>query len=124
MRALGTQYFHYGRWRRVVARQHAGTINPRYLAPPLAVLAMAAGIAAGLVGLAAAGPLRWLTLGFVIPACYLAGILAVTVTAARSLAPPVLARLPAALVTMHVCWGAGFLTSPRSLIPGGHSPRA
>jgi succinoglycan biosynthesis protein ExoA len=124
VRTLGAQYFHYGRWRRVVARQHAGTINPRYLAPPLAVLAMAAGIVAGLVGLTAGGPLRWLALGFVIPAGYLAGILAVTATAARSLGPPVLARLPAALVTMHVCWGVGFLTSPRSLMPGGHSPRA
>ena len=124
VRGLGTQYFHYGRWRRVVARQHAGTINPRYLAPPLAVLAMAAGIVAGLAGLAAGGPLRWLALGFVIPAGYLAGVLAVTVTAARSLAPPVLARLPAAVITMHVCWGVGFLTSPRSLIPGAHNPRA
>ena len=38
---LGSQYFYYGRWRRVVARQHPGTINPRYLAPPLAVLAHA-----------------------------------------------------------------------------------
>jgi glycosyltransferase involved in cell wall biosynthesis len=119
VRALGAQYFHYGRWRRVVARQHAGTINPRYLAPPLAVLMMAAGIAAGLAGLAAGGPLRWLALGFVIPAAYLAGILAVTATAARGVARPVLVRLPAALVAMHVCWGVGFLTSPRSLMPGG-----
>jgi hypothetical protein len=124
VRALGAQYFHYGRWRRVVARQHAGTINPRYLAPPLAVLAMVAGIVAGAAGLAAGGPLRWLALGFVIPACYLAGILAITATAARSLSPPVLMRLPAALATMHVCWGVGFLTSPRSLIPGGPRPRS
>ena len=35
------------RWRRVVARQHPGTINLRYLAPPIAVLAMAAGALAG-----------------------------------------------------------------------------
>ena len=118
IRTLGAQYFHYGRWRRVVARQHAGTINPRYLAPPLAVLAMAAGIVIGLAGLAAGGSLRWLAVGFVIPVGYLAGVLAVTMTAARSLTRPVLARLPAALVTMHVCWGVGFLTSPRSLVPG------
>jgi succinoglycan biosynthesis protein ExoA len=118
VRALGTQYFHYGRWRRVVARQHAGTINLRYLAPPVAVLAMAAGIVAGLAGLAAGGSLRWLALGFVIPAGYLAGILAVTATAARQLPLPVLARLPAVLATMHVSWGVGFLTSPRSLMPG------
>jgi len=29
-----------------------------------------------------------------------------------------LARLPGTLVTMHFCWGVGFLTSPRSLMPG------
>jgi len=118
IRTLGAQYFHYGRWRRVVARQHVGTINPRYLAPPVAVLAITAGTVAGLAGLAAGGPLRWLAIGFVIPAGYLAGVLAVTMTAARSLARPVLARLPGALVTMHFCWGVGFLTSPRSLMPG------
>src|SRR5262249_23067912 len=32
--ALWSQYFHYGRWRHVVARMHPGTINLRYLAPP------------------------------------------------------------------------------------------
>jgi succinoglycan biosynthesis protein ExoA len=117
VRALGRQYFRYGRWRRVVARQHVGTINPRYLAPPAAVAAMAAGTVAGIVGLAAGGPLRWLALGFALPLAYLAGILAVTGLAARSLAAPVLVRLPAALATMHVCWGFGFLTSPRSLVP-------
>jgi succinoglycan biosynthesis protein ExoA len=128
VRALAVQYFNYGRWRRVVSREHAGTVNLRYLAPPAAVLAMAAGLAAGLAGLAArlagpaggaAGPrpgLAWLMLGFVIPAGYLGGILGVTGLAARRLPGRVLARLPAALVTMHVCWGAGFLTSPRRLI--------
>ncbi len=64
--ALGTQYFHYGRWRRVVARQHAGTINLRYLAPPTAVLALAAGTLAGLGG-AVFGP-GWLMAGFIVPA--------------------------------------------------------
>src|SRR5580704_5520593 len=81
---LAAQYFHYGRWRRVVARQHAGTINPRYLAPPAAVLVMVLGVAA----LA----LRHLRLG-------------------------VAARVPGVLATMHIAWGAGFLTSPRSLMP-------
>src|SRR5207248_2191311 len=50
--ALAKQYFHYGRWRRVVARQHAGTISMRYLAPPVTLLAIAAGLAAGIDGLA------------------------------------------------------------------------
>jgi glycosyl transferase family 2 len=123
IRALAVQYFNYGRWRRVVSREHPGTVNVRYLAPPVAVLAMAGGLAAGVAGLAVAlaGPagatgsgepgLAWLMMGFVVPAAYLAGILGVTGVAARRLPGRVLARLPAALITMHVCWGAGFLTS-------------
>jgi succinoglycan biosynthesis protein ExoA len=121
--ALSSQFFHYGRWRRVVARQHAGTTNMRYLAPPLAVAAMAAGTLAGVAGVAsfAAGAGGWLpallTAGFVAPAAYLAGVLGVTATAARTLRGRDLAALPVALTTMHVSWGAGFLTSPRRLVP-------
>jgi hypothetical protein len=109
--ALGLQYFHYGRWRRVVARQHAGTINLRYLAPPTAVLAIAVGTLAGLVG-ALFGP-GWLIAGFIVPAAYLAGVLAVAALAARSAPARVAARIPLVLPTMHICWGVGFLTSPR-----------
>jgi succinoglycan biosynthesis protein ExoA len=65
-----------------------------------------------------AAGIGWLTLGFLLPGGYLAGVLAVTASAARKLAPGVLARLPGALVVMHMSWGLGFLTSPRSLIPG------
>jgi succinoglycan biosynthesis protein ExoA len=130
VRALAVQYFNYGRWRRVVCREHSGTVSLRYLAPPATVLALAAGLAAGAAGLGAslAGPaggtgagrpgLAWLMMGFVIPAAYLAGILGVTGMAARKLPGRVLARLPAALVTMHVCWGAGFLTSRARAHPG------
>jgi len=123
--ALASQYFHYGRWRRVVARQHAGTINARYLAPPAAVFVMAAGTLAGLAGLtglAAGADGAWsllLTAGFAVPALYGAGILAVTAAAARRLSLQALIRLPLVLATMHVSWGIGFLTSPRSLVPGG-----
>lgn len=120
-RALGAQYFHYGRWRRVVARQHAGTINLRYLAPPTAVSVIAAGTVlgvAGLAGIAAGAPagVRWLTLGFVIPVTYLAGITGVAAIFARELPLSVRARVPVALATMHLFWGAGFLTSSRGLL--------
>jgi succinoglycan biosynthesis protein ExoA len=121
---LAVQYFRYGRWRRVVARQHPGTINFRYLAPPMAVGAVAAGTLVGLAGLAAlaAGAAgSWptlLTIGFVAPAGYAAGIVAVAAAAARRLPFRVALRIPVALATMHMCWGSGFLTSPRSLVPG------
>jgi glycosyl transferase family 2 len=120
-RALGAQYFHYGRWRRVVARQHTGTINLRYLAPPAAVSVIAAGTAAGAAGLAglavgAPAAVGWLALGLVIPATYLAGIIAVAAAFGRGLALSVRTRVPLALATMHLCWGAGFLTSRRTLL--------
>ncbi len=119
-RALGAQYFHYGRWRRVVARQHAGTINLRYLAPPAAASVIAAGSViglAGLAGIAADAPgVGWLTLGLVVPATYLAGITGVTAALARDVPLGVRVRVPVALATMHLCWGAGFLTSSRGLL--------
>jgi succinoglycan biosynthesis protein ExoA len=118
LRGLATQYFGYGRWRRVVCRQHAGAINLRYMAPPAAVLAMAADIVIGLAGLAMGPGWTWpaLAAGFAAPAGYLAGILGVAVMAARPLRPSAVARLPLVLAAMHICWGIGFLTSPRRLI--------
>ncbi|MDR6980341.1 glycosyltransferase involved in cell wall biosynthesis [Streptomyces sp. 3330] len=106
VRALAKQYKDYGRWRHVVARYHEGSINLRYLAPPTAVCAIAAGIVVG----AALTPL-----GFVIPAGYLAAIVAGSLPAGKGL--PLKARLliPVALATMHMSWGFGFLTSPKAL---------
>jgi len=108
LRALGRQYFHYGRWRRVVMRQHPGTASGRYLAAPAAVLAC-------LVGLAAAPFIPW---ALVIPGGYLAGVLGATgLTAVRTPGLPArsVAALPAVFATMHWSWGLGFLSSPRSL---------
>ncbi len=121
VRRLASQYFHYGRWRHVVARMHAGTISLRYLAPPAVVAAILTGAAAGVAGslsLAAGAAGIWplvLLAGFSAPALYLLGILAVTGLAAKTLSGRSLAALPVALVTMHLSWGIGFLTSPRRL---------
>ncbi|MEV6204330.1 glycosyltransferase family 2 protein [Streptomyces sp. NPDC051771] len=106
VKALAKQYKDYGRWRRVVTRYHAGSVNLRYLAPPAAVCALAAGLVAG----ATLTPL-----GFVIPAGYLAAITAGSVPAGRGLPLKARLRIPVALATMHMSWGFGFLTSPRSL---------
>ncbi|MFE9253379.1 glycosyltransferase family 2 protein [Streptomyces sp. NPDC007088] len=106
VKALAKQYKDYGRWRHVVARYHEGSINPRYLAPPTAVCAIAAGVVAGAV------LTPW---AFLVPAAYLAAILAGSVPAGKGLSLKARAQIPVALVTMHMSWGWGFLTSPRSL---------
>ncbi|MFI1585864.1 glycosyltransferase family 2 protein [Embleya sp. NPDC020630] len=105
-RALAKQYFNYGRWRRVVARHHKGSVNLRYLAPPAALLAVAAGTVAGVLGF-------WP--GWLLPAGYVIGILAGVAWEGRGLRPAAFVRLPIVLATMHGSWGAGFLSSPKSL---------
>ncbi|MEU5547659.1 glycosyltransferase family 2 protein [Streptomyces sioyaensis] len=106
VRALAKQYKDYGKWRHVVARYHAGSINLRYLAPPTAVCAIAAGLVAG----AAVTP--W---ALIVPGGYLAAIVAGSVPAGKGLSPKARLQIPLALATMHMAWGVGFLTSPRSL---------
>ena len=46
-KALAKQYFEYGRWRRVVSRTHKGTINLRYLAPPITLIGVILSIILG-----------------------------------------------------------------------------
>lgn len=106
VRALARQYKDYGRWRHVVARYHQGSINLRYLAPPAAVCAIAAGIVVG----AALTP--W---ALVVPGGYLAAIAAGSLPAGKGLPLAARLRIPVALATMHMSWGWGFLTSPKSL---------
>ncbi|GGY62097.1 glycosyltransferase family 2 protein [Streptomyces anulatus] len=106
VKALAKQYKDYGRWRHVVARYHSGSINLRYLAPPTAVVAIAAGLVLG----AAVTP--W---ALVVPGGYVAAIVAGSLPAGKGLSLKARVRIPVALATMHMCWGFGFLTSPRSL---------
>ncbi|MGW4819207.1 glycosyltransferase family 2 protein [Streptomyces sp. NPDC004227] len=106
VKALARQYKDYGRWRHVVARYHQGSINLRYLAPPAAVCAIAAGIVVG----AALTP--W---ALVVPGGYLAAIAAGSVPAGKGLPLAARLRIPVALATMHMSWGWGFLSSPKSL---------
>jgi succinoglycan biosynthesis protein ExoA len=120
LRALARQHFRYGRWRRVVARRYPETVNPRYLAAPTATALNFVGCVLGILGLAAiaeqAPSLVWyMSLGFAIPLVYLAGVTAVAAISARDLPVAARAWVPFVLATMHMCWGAGFLCSPRRL---------
>ena len=111
---LAKQYFHYGRWRRVVSRQHPGTINLRYLAPPAALAGIAVGLAGGFYW-----PPLWL-----VPAGYLAAVTAATLPLGKGLGLSGRAFVPVALATMHMAWGAGFITSPPSLGADSRTARA
>ncbi|PWI46089.1 glycosyltransferase family 2 protein [Streptomyces sp. ICBB 8177] len=106
VRKLARQYHDYGRWRHVVARYHSGSINLRYLAPPAAVVAIAAGAVVG----ALVHPVGW-----VVPGGYAAAIALGSLPAGKGLDAGARARIPVALATMHMSWGWGFLTSPKKL---------
>jgi glycosyltransferase involved in cell wall biosynthesis len=116
-RALSKQYREYGRWRRVVMRTHQGTANLRYLAPPGALLAIAAGTVVGLAAVTT-GPI-WGAVGFLLPIGYAVAVTAGAFYESRGLPLGVRARLPLVLATMHGSWGFGFLTSPPRLAKPG-----
>ena len=106
VKALAKQYFEYGRWRRVVSRRHQGTINYRYLAPPFTVAATTLSLLLG-----------WLvsSLLFIPALVYAVFILIASAVIGKSMGESLC--LPTILLTMHISWGLGFLTSPKSLAP-------
>jgi len=104
-KTLAKQYFEYGRWRRAVIRSHKGTVNYRYLAPPIAVVISALSLIAGLVVN---------SIGFIPVALYVVGNIAGSLVIGKSWSERM--RLPAVLATMHFSWGIGFLTSPKNLV--------
>ncbi|MGH8774615.1 MAG: glycosyltransferase family 2 protein [Jiangellaceae bacterium] len=111
LRALATQFFRTGQWRREVIRRHPDTAGMRYLAAPAATVAIAGGAVAG-VGAAAGGP-AWLAIGWLAPAGYAAGIVVASLAAGRGLSPRARAWLPAVLAAMHLSWGTGFIVGSR-----------
>jgi succinoglycan biosynthesis protein ExoA len=109
-RDFARQQLRTGGWRRRVIERHRGTTNPRYLAPPGAVLAIVFGLLAGLHA-----PLLWdwLALGLLAPAGYVAAITVLGLAHARRLPWSVRWRVPVALGVMHLAWGLGFLFRSR-----------
>ena len=106
IKKLAKQYFEYGRWRRVVSRNHSGTINYRYLAPPLALVGTVTSLLLGAL----------ISSILFIPACiYGLFIVASSIVISQSLREFFL--LLVIMPTMHFAWGLGFLTSPKTLVP-------
>jgi glycosyltransferase involved in cell wall biosynthesis len=102
--ALAKQYFEYGRWRRVVARTHKGTINYRYLAPPVTVLGNIVSILGSFFN-------PWLITPFAI---YLSFLVIASFAIGKSLKQII--YLPIVLFTMQMSWGVGFITSSKRLV--------
>lgn len=105
VKALAKQYFEYGRWRRVVSRKHSGTINYRYLAPPFALVGFSLSLLAGFIA-----PIL-----FTPAAIYALFVLLASIKIASNLREYFL--LLAVIPTMHFAWGAGFISSPKTLVP-------
>lgn len=101
---LARQYFQYGRWRRVISRQHRSTVNFRYLAPPVAVVIN----------------LLSIFFSFTFHPIYIAPFLAyfsILIIGSLFIGRKVVDKLllPFVLATMHFSWGIGFITSPKKL---------
>ena len=101
VRALARQYRDYGRWRRVVMRQHRDTVSLRYLAPPIALVGCAVGVLLA--------PIRTWTL--VAPGAYVGLVTVGGLWVGKDEPGRVRVRVPLAVATMHMAWGWGFLTS-------------
>lgn len=104
LRKLAKQYFQYGTWRRVVSRSHSGTINMRYLAPPVTLLGCAISLLTGSL----IHPILYIPL-----AVY--GLFVAVSAALISRSVRELISLLAIIPTMHFAWGAGFITSTKAL---------
>jgi hypothetical protein len=107
--ALAKQYFEYGRWRRAVSRRYPETVNFRYLAPPIAVVISFVSVLGSFFIPAFGAP-------FVM---YLLSLLVGSLIIGKSWGERF--RLPLILITMHMSWGIGFLSSPRKLAQGNLS---
>jgi len=103
VRRLARQYFEYGQWKRAVVHLHPGSLKLRQVAPVVVTV----GIGLGALG-AVVTP--WT---LVLPAAYFGAVGLAAVLEDVSNSP----RIAAALATMHLSWGTGFLTArPRRML--------
>jgi len=101
---LAKQYFQYGRWRRVISRQHINTVNFRYLAPPFAAATNTLSIFFSII----INPL------FITPLLiYFCALIIGSLFIGRKVIDKLI--MPFVLATMHFSWGIGFITSPKKL---------
>lgn len=113
IKALASQYFQYGQWRRRVMRMYPETIQRgyRYLAPPLLVIALVVSLILPQIGYAFNLPL--LMLSAFLPMLYMIAIALIVLRAfmKKEIAAQSTLILFFVIMTMHLSWGSGFLLS-------------
>ncbi len=102
--SLVSQYFQYGRWRRMTSRLHAGTLRLRQLAPPLLVLSLVLSVVLAFLDV----PL----LPAIIPGLYVVFLIVATVVSSIRTVDAAAVLLPVTLPAIHLSWGVGFLLGP------------
>jgi GT2 family glycosyltransferase len=121
LRALGRQYFRYGRGKVRVARASPNVVRPYHLVAPALVAGLPLGAAMVLSG-------RGRRLALAGAVTYGAACLVAAQLAGSDEPPLVRARIPAAFAVMHVAWGAGFwagvIEAARGIETGGGNPAA
>jgi succinoglycan biosynthesis protein ExoA len=95
---LARQYYDYGAAKRVFARQHRGSLRWRQLAAPALTLTLLASLIVSI----------WWPAVLILPVAYVVALLGVGLTSPRGAL-----RVAAALATMHLGWGWGFLVPRR-----------
>ena len=104
LRALGRQFWWYGRWKARVARRHPGSLRARHLVAPAAV---AAGLLAPVLLVSRPGR-RLVAAG---ATAYAVAVVAAVVQAEPWEHDASTVTLAACFPVMHACWGGGFLAS-------------
>lgn len=104
LRALARQYWDYGCHKQRVLRMWPRSLRPHHAAPPLLVL----GLGASSVLAALFRPWLW-----IVPASYVAGVGFAARRLRRDDGQRAGLRATAAVIAMHVSWGAGLLVGAR-----------
>lgn len=95
LKALARQYFDYGRAKRRFSDKHPGSLRWRQLLPPMLVVCLSAAVIISF----------WWKFALLVLLLYGASMLAAGIASRGSSW-----RTGLALITMHLSWGAGFLT--------------
>jgi hypothetical protein len=106
---LARQYFSYGFWKVRSLARHPASLRLRWLAPPLLMIGL---VVFGVLALTSIGVWPLALLG----AAYVTFLLVGAGSMARSLGIRSLPFTSAALATIHLAWGAGFVAGAFALV--------